>query len=50
MPVHLRHPQATEHDLVEGRVGAARKEAVKLGGVRNRQKSQFQLFRSMYTL
>jgi hypothetical protein len=29
-PVHLRHPQATEDDLVESRVGPAGQEAVKL--------------------
>jgi hypothetical protein len=35
--VHLRHPQTTENDLVEGRVRATGEEAVKLGGVRSRQ-------------
>jgi hypothetical protein len=28
--VHLRHPQATEDDLVESRVGPAGQEAVEL--------------------
>ena len=28
--MHLRHPQATEDDLVEGRVGPASQEAVEL--------------------
>ena len=48
--MHLRHPQAAEHDLVEGRVGAARQEAVKLGGVSNRQRPVTNRSRSQSTL
>ena len=44
--VHLRHPQATEDDLVESRVGPAGQEAVKLVPVLNRQQRIPTVFRT----
>jgi hypothetical protein len=47
VPVHLRHPQATEDDLVESRVGPAGQEAVKLVAVMKRQQRIPQVLRTV---